>query len=92
MRSYAPYDNISHAEYPPVYICGSQSDSRVSFSTILKYVKRLRAKAVQRKQEAICDQNIVLDIQEGGHFGQGNLESEAVIWAFLNKIIPPPGI
>jgi len=91
MRSYSPYDNLSHAKYPPVLITGSQTDSRVSFPGILKYVQRLRNKAIPRSIEQVCDQNVALHITEGGHFGQGDLSSEAVIWAFLNKIIKNPG-
>ena len=92
MRSYAPYDNISYAEYPPLLITGSVNDSRVSFPSILKYLKRLRHKAVSRQQQLFCEQNIALNIQDSGHFGQGDLQSEALIWGFLNKIIPQPGI
>lgn len=92
MASYAPYDNLTYAEYPPMLVTGSINDSRVSFYSILKYIKRLRNKAVPRNKQNICSQNIALDIQDSGHFGQGNLESEAVIWGFLNKIIPIPGI
>lgn len=90
MRSYSPYDNVSYAQYPPVLITASEQDSRVSFVNILKYLKRLRSKAVARQQESFCKQNFVLNVQEGGHFGQGDLESEAVMWGFLDKVIKPP--
>lgn len=91
MRSYSPYDNLTHAKYPPLLITGSESDSRVSFAGILKYVQRLRNKKLPRQEDLLCDQNLALHITEGGHFGQGDLSSEAVIWGFLNKFIKHPG-
>ncbi len=69
-------------------ITASMNDSRVSFAGVLKYIKRLRSKAYSRGSSNLCEQNFALHITEGGHFGQGDLESEAIIWAFLNKAIP----
>ncbi|CAG9310989.1 cft-1 [Blepharisma stoltei] len=93
IRSYSPYENLSIARYPPLYITAGLNDSRVDYVSILKYVARMRQrKYLDSKEGLICSQNIALDVQKTGHFGDGSLESEAKMWAFLNKIIPSPSI
>jgi hypothetical protein len=37
-------------------------------------------------------QNIALQTTQGGHFGQGDLQSEAILWGFLNKTLNKPEV
>ncbi|MEU7996608.1 prolyl oligopeptidase family serine peptidase [Micromonospora sp. NPDC049060] len=45
ISAYAPYDNISSREYPPVLVFAALNDSRVGAHEALKYVSRLREQA-----------------------------------------------
>lgn len=93
MSSYSPYENLSIAKYPALYITAGLNDSRVDYTSIVKYVLRMRKRKILDENEPLmCEQNIALDVQKSGHFGSGSLESEAQIWAFLNKVIPPASV
>ena len=89
MRGYSPYDNLSINKYPKMLITAATNDQRVPLWSVLKYVKRLRERKLP-DDFCICENNIAVDIQETGHFGEGSLESEAVVWAFLNTFIKTP--
>jgi oligopeptidase B len=49
MASYAPYDNVSAVDYPPILAETSLNDTRVLFVEPAKWVARLRATAVGRR-------------------------------------------
>jgi oligopeptidase B len=46
IRSYSPYENILQQEYPPMYITVGLKDMRVPYWSTLKYIKRLRERAL----------------------------------------------
>jgi oligopeptidase B len=49
MASYAPYDNVGPADYPPILAETSLNDTRVLYVEPAKWVARLRATAVGRQ-------------------------------------------
>src|SRR4051794_8050927 len=49
MASYAPYDNVSAVDYPPILAETSLNDTRVLYVEPAKWVARLRATAVGRR-------------------------------------------
>ena len=42
IQSYAPYENLAQAEYPPVLVTAGLTDPRVTYWEPMKYVARLR--------------------------------------------------
>jgi len=49
MRGYAPYDNVVAADYPPILAETSLNDTRVLYVEAAKWIARLRATAVGRR-------------------------------------------
>jgi oligopeptidase B len=49
MASYAPYDNVAAVDYPPILAETSLHDTRVLYVEPAKWVARLRATAVGRR-------------------------------------------
>jgi oligopeptidase B len=49
IRAYAPYDNVSATDYPPILAETSLNDTRVLYVEPAKWVARLRATAVGRR-------------------------------------------
>ncbi|WP_395695246.1 S9 family peptidase [Nocardioides sp.] len=49
MAAYAPYDNVTAADYPPILAETSLNDTRVLYVEPAKWVARLRATAVGRR-------------------------------------------
>lgn len=49
MAAYAPYDNVAAVDYPPVLAETSLNDTRVLYVEPAKWVARLRARAVGRR-------------------------------------------
>jgi oligopeptidase B len=45
MKSYAPYENVSHLSYPPILAVTSLNDTRVRYVEPAKWIARLRATA-----------------------------------------------
>jgi oligopeptidase B len=81
IKSYSPYDNITHADYPPVLVMAGLNDPRVSYWEPAKWVARLRCMTTS-------ENTIVLKTQMGsGHMGpSGRYESwreEAFVMAFV---------
>lgn len=83
MKSYAPYENISKQNYPPVLATGGYNDSQVPYWEPAKWVARLR--------ELKTDTNTVLlktnmDAGHGGNSGRfGGLRDQAFDYAFVLK-------
>jgi oligopeptidase B len=50
MASYAPYDNVAALDYPPILAETSLNDTRVLYVEPAKWVARLRATAVGRRE------------------------------------------
>ncbi len=49
MRAYAPYDNVAAVDYPPILAETSLNDTRVLYVEPAKWVARLRATAIGRR-------------------------------------------
>jgi oligopeptidase B len=49
MAGYAPYDNVTATDYPPILADTSFHDTRVSYAEPAKWVARLRATATGRR-------------------------------------------
>ncbi|MFT3872065.1 MAG: S9 family peptidase [Nocardioides sp.] len=49
IRAYAPYDNVAAIDYPPILAEASLNDTRVLFTEPAKWVAKLRATAVGRR-------------------------------------------
>jgi len=49
IRAYAPYDNVAAADYPPILAETSLNDTRVLYVEPAKWVAKLRATAVGRR-------------------------------------------
>ena len=62
IRSYAPYENVKPADYPPVWVTAGLTDPRVTFWEPLKWVARLR-------DHQMGTAPIVLAMQDNGHGG-----------------------
>jgi oligopeptidase B len=45
MKSYAPYENVATAQYPPMLVTAGLNDPRVSYWEPAKFVARLRSEA-----------------------------------------------
>jgi oligopeptidase B len=88
MRGYSPYENVWNAKYPAFLITLGLKDARVPYWTILKYVKRLRERGMKHHKTELCQDNIAVDVQDSGHFGNNTLENEAFLWGYLNTVIP----
>jgi oligopeptidase B len=50
IASYAPYDNVAPVDYPPILAECSLHDTRVLYVEAAKWISRLRATAVGRRQ------------------------------------------
>jgi oligopeptidase B len=53
LASYAPYDNVSEADYPPILAETSLHDTRVLYVEPAKWVARLRATAADHRPEVL---------------------------------------
>ena len=87
MRSYAPYENIGEANYPPILATAGLNDPRVSFWEPAKWVQQLRNHSTSG--------NVVLLKTEmsSGHFARSGRydlwRDEATVLAFvLNSVLP----
>ena len=49
IASYAPYDNVSAVDYPPILAETSLNDTRVLYVEAAKWIARLRATATGRR-------------------------------------------
>ncbi|KAG0239529.1 hypothetical protein BGX31_002714 [Mortierella sp. GBA43] len=43
MKTFSPYDNIRHQDYPAMMLTGELADTRVSYAEALKFVAKLRS-------------------------------------------------
>jgi oligopeptidase B len=82
IRSYSPYDNIAHTNYPTMLVKTSLNDSQVMYWEPAKYVAKLRATKT--------DHNLLLlqtDLEAAGHSGKSGrydaLHELAFDFAFL---------
>jgi oligopeptidase B len=81
MRSYSPYDNVSTAAYPAMYVSAGLNDPRVGYWEPAKWVAKLRSRRTD-------DRPLVLRTELGaGHRGRsGRYEAwrnEARVQAFI---------
>ena len=81
MQSYAPYENVTSAAYPPMLVTAGLNDPRVSYWEPAKWVQRLRANTTSRN-------DVLLKTEMGaGHGGpSGRYDAwrdEAFVQAFL---------
>jgi len=91
MRSYSPYENLWHTDYPALYITAGLRDPRVPYWSIAKYVKRLRQRMMPRTGARFGKDDVLFEVTDSGHFGGGDkLKEEAFLWAFLGAQIPSP--
>jgi len=81
MLSYSPYDNVTHMNYPAMFVTAGFYDSQVSYAEPAKWVALLRS----RKTDA---RDLLFKTDMGaGHSGQsgrlGSIEESAEILAWL---------
>jgi oligopeptidase B len=81
MKSYSPYDNVTHQPYPALYVTTGLNDPRVQYWEPAKWVARLRA-------HTTSNDPIVLRTEMGaGHGGPSGRydawKDEAQVLAFV---------
>ncbi|MBA2752173.1 MAG: S9 family peptidase, partial [Actinobacteria bacterium] len=81
MKSYSPYDNVSPAPYPAMFVTAGLNDPRVSYWEPAKWVQRLRS-------HTTGDAPVLLKTELGaGHMGpSGRYDAwrdEALVYAFV---------
>ena len=67
MKSYSPYDNVTAAKYPNMYIFSSMNDSQVPYWEPVKWTAKLRA---NQKGENKILLNMNMDAGHGGASGR----------------------
>ena len=84
IKSYSPYDNINHLEYPSILVTAGLWDSQVQYYEPAKYVAKLR-EFNQSNHPIIMKVNL-----SAGHSGVSgrfaSLEEVAMEYAFLLRI------
>jgi oligopeptidase B len=58
LKSYAPYENVTAQEYPPILAITSLNDTRVLYVEPAKWVARLRATGRRRDPAAAEDRDV----------------------------------
>jgi oligopeptidase B len=90
MKSYSPYDNVTHQAYPAMLVTAGLNDPNVSYWEPAKFVAKLRATKTD-------DHMLLLRTNMGaGHQGASGrydaLHEWAIRYAFiLDQILPPNG-
>ncbi len=80
IASYAPYEQVSAQDYPPVLALGGLSDPRVTFWEPAKWIARLRARATGAAPMLL---RIVMTAGHGGRSGRfEHLREPALVQAF----------
>ena len=85
IRSYSPYDNIGHFDYPPMLVTAGVSDPRVTYWEPAKWVAKLRATRT--------DNNLLMlkTNMSSGHYGKTGrfaaLEDSARTCAFAIGVV-----
>ena len=87
MKSYSPYDNVSPAPYPAMFVTAGLNDPRVSYWEPAKWVQRLRS-------HTSGDAPVLLKTELGaGHMGpSGRYDAwrdEALVYAFVLDTVGP---
>ena len=89
IRQYAPYDNLREVEYPAMLLIASEHDPRVPCTHALRYLARLRHRALRAAEPA--PPQLLQMLASGGHYGDGGrfrrLEQAALEMAFLMRAI-----
>ena len=76
IKSYSPYDNVAHMDYPDMFITASLNDPRVQYWEPAKWVAKLRANRTG-------DDLMVLKTNMGaGHGGASGRYAQFKEWAF----------
>ena len=86
LKSYCPYHNVRHLDYPPVLVRASLHDIRTPYWEAAKWVARLREYATHPERI------LLLTELSAGHFGKSGryewLKNRALDYAFLLHTIP----
>jgi oligopeptidase B len=81
MLSYSPYDNVRAQEYPPMLVTTGLWDSQVQYFEPVKWVAKLRARAIGRSLFLL---HVDLTTGHGGKSGRfGHLYEVAREYAFI---------
>ena len=84
LKSYSPYDNVTHQDYPPLLITTGLHDSQVQYWEPAKWIAKIRdLRANDNLLLMYCD----MDAGHGGSSGRfESLKETALEYAFLFKL------
>jgi oligopeptidase B len=85
MKSYSPYDNVGHFNYPHLLVTTGLNDSQVSYWEPAKWVSKIRELRTDKSKLLLM--KIEMDVGHGGKSGRFEyLRDEALAYAFILKL------